>query len=164
MIENCCDNLSDVLDLAVQFEVGNKQLWDAIIAKAKEDNSRIARLLDYVDVYEQPNRFIDAYNDDAEVGDMRDPLVSTFHRLEIYKGVLTSAVNATERSKQVENRQLLEISSVGFRDIHNKCDWCEEDLLVGGELDAYIANVQKENADLVDRELTKYADSFYNQF
>ena len=38
------------------------------------------------------------------------------------------------------------------------------DLLVGGELDAYIANVQRENADLVDRELTKYADSFYSKF
>ena len=88
-----------MIDLAVQFEVGDKELWDAIIVKAKEDNSRIARLLDYVDVYDQPSRFIDAYDDDAEVGDMRDPLVSTFHRLEIYKGVLTSAVNATERSK-----------------------------------------------------------------
>ena len=35
---------------------------------------------------------------------MRDPLVSTFNRLEVYKGVLTSAVNATERAKQQENR------------------------------------------------------------
>ena len=52
LIENCCDNLPGVIDLAVQFEVGEKKLWDAIISKAKEDNSRIARLLDYVDVYD----------------------------------------------------------------------------------------------------------------
>ena len=42
LIENCCDNLNGVMELAVQFELGDKQLWDAIIAKAKEDNSRIA--------------------------------------------------------------------------------------------------------------------------
>ena len=44
---------------------------------------------------------------------MRDPLISTFNRLDIYKGVLTSAVNATERAKQEANRQLVETSSVG---------------------------------------------------
>ena len=88
LINNCCDNLEGVIELAVQFVDDNKRLWDAIIAKAKEDNSRIAQLLDYVDIYEQPEQFIDAYDDDAEVGDMRDPLISTFNRLEIYKGVL----------------------------------------------------------------------------
>lgn len=99
--------------------MGDQQLWDAILAKAKEDNSRIAQLLDYVDVYDKPSRFIDAYDDDSEIGDMREPLVSTFHRLEIFKGVLTAAVNATERAKQEANRQLVETSSVGFRNIHN---------------------------------------------
>jgi len=53
------------------------------------------------------------------VGDMRDPLISTFGRLEIYKGLLTSAINATERGKQEANRQLMETSSIGFRNIHN---------------------------------------------
>lgn len=94
-----------------------------------------------MDFYEYPDRFIEAYDDDAEIGDMRDPLVSTFNRLEIYKGVLTSAVNATERSKVIENEELLEISSVGFCNIHNKCDWCSENLLVGGEVDSYIKNL-----------------------
>lgn len=42
LINNCCDNLEGVIELAVQFVDDNKRLWDAIIAKAKEDNSRIA--------------------------------------------------------------------------------------------------------------------------
>ena len=99
LIENCCDNLAAVVELAVKFDVGDKQLWDAILTKAKQDNTRIAQLLDYIDVYEKPSSFIDAYDDDTEIGDMREPLMNTFNRLEIYKGVLTSAVNATERAK-----------------------------------------------------------------
>ena len=42
LIENCCDKISGVIDLAVKFDVGDKQLWDAILTRAKEDNSRIA--------------------------------------------------------------------------------------------------------------------------
>ena len=42
MIENCCDNLSGVISLAVKFDVGDQQLWDAILSKARDDNSRIA--------------------------------------------------------------------------------------------------------------------------
>lgn len=56
---------------------------------------------------------------------MRQPLIDTFNRLEIYKGVLTSADNANERAKSQASRQLLETSSVGFRNIHNKCDYCK---------------------------------------
>ena len=52
LTENCCDNLAGVIDLAVQFDVGDKVLWDSVLAKAKEDNYRIAQLLDYVDVYD----------------------------------------------------------------------------------------------------------------
>ena len=57
----------------------------------------------------------------------------------------------------------MEISSVGFRDIHNKCDYCHQDLLGGSELDAYIKNVQRENEDFVDKELTKYKNSFFSK-
>lgn len=99
LIENCCDNLAGVIELAVMYEVSDKVLWDAVLAKAKADNSRIGQLLQYVEVYDQPSRFIDAYDDDAEIGDMSEPLIETFNRLEIYKGLLTSAVNATERAK-----------------------------------------------------------------
>jgi len=42
LIENCCDNIAGVIDLAVKFDVGDKQLWDAILTRAKQDNSRIA--------------------------------------------------------------------------------------------------------------------------
>ena len=90
--------------MAVQFDVGDKQLWDAILTKAREDNSRIAQLLEYVDVYDQPERFIEAYDDDSEIGDLREPLIQTFERLEISKGVLKSAVNATLRAKEEANR------------------------------------------------------------
>lgn len=75
--------------------MSDKQLWDAILTKAREDNSRIASLLECVDVYDQPERFIEAYDDDGEIGDLREPLIGTFERLEIFKGVLTSAVNAS---------------------------------------------------------------------
>ena len=69
---------------------------------------------------------------------MREPLIDTFNKIEIYKGVLTSAVNATDRAKQEANRQLVETSSVGFRNIHNKCDQCHKDLLPAEKLDSYI--------------------------
>ena len=75
--------------------MSDKQLWDAILTKAREDNSRIASLRECVDVYDQPERFIEAYDDDGEIGDLREPLIGTFERLEIFKGVLTSAVNAS---------------------------------------------------------------------
>ena len=55
-------------------------------------------------MYDKPSRFIDAYNDDTEIGDMREPLMSTFDRLEIYKGVLRSAVNAIDRAYQEASR------------------------------------------------------------
>lgn len=67
--------------------------------------------------------------------------MDTFNRLEIYKGVLTSADNATERAKSQASHQLLETSSVGFRNIHNKCDYCVQDLLPAEKLDTYIRKV-----------------------
>ena len=94
---------------------------------------------------------------------MRDPLVSTFGRLEIYKGLLTSAINATERGKQEANRQLMETSSIGFRNIHNQCDQCEQDLLPVEKLDSYIRRVQNENEDLMTNEMAKYEDSFFSK-
>jgi len=36
-------------------------------------------------------------------------------------------------------------------------------LLGGSELDAYIKNVQRENEDFVDKELTKYKNSFFSK-
>jgi hypothetical protein len=108
----------------VQFEIGNKQLWDAILAKASQDNSKIAQLLDYVDVYEQPSKFIMAYDDDMEIGEVRQPLMETFKRIEVYKYLIKSAVNAGEREKQEACKELLKINSAGFRNIHNKCDAC----------------------------------------
>ena len=94
---------------------------------------------------------------------MRGPLISTFNRLDIYKGVLTSAVNATERAKQEANRQLVETSSVGFRNIHNKCDSCQKDLLPSDKLDMYIRRVQEQNEDLMSQELQKQQDSFFSK-
>ena len=70
LIDNCCDNIKEVIDLAVQFDIGDKQLWDAILLKASQDNSKIAQLLDYVDVYQQPSKFIMAYDDDMEIGEV----------------------------------------------------------------------------------------------
>ena len=55
-------------------------------------------------MYDQPERFIEAYDDDNEIGDLREPLVQTFERLEISKGVLKSAVNATLRAKEEANK------------------------------------------------------------
>ena len=47
----------------------------------------------------------------------------------------------TEEPWLTVEEELLEISSVGFCNIHNKCDWCSENLLVGGEVDSYIKNL-----------------------
>ena len=79
-------------------------------------------MLEYVDVYQQPHRFIEAYDDDTEIGEIRQPLVDTFQRLDIYKILLTSAVNAGERAKQEASQQLIRANSAGFRNIHNRCD------------------------------------------
>ena len=42
---------------------------------------------------------IDAYDDDLEIGEIRQPLIDTFDRLESYTTLLTSAVNAGEKAK-----------------------------------------------------------------
>ena len=100
LVENCGDNMKEVIDLAVKFDINDKLLWESILAKASQDNAKINQLLEYVDIYQQPNRFIEAYDDEMEIGEIRQPLMDTFQRIDIYKILLTSAVNAGERAKQ----------------------------------------------------------------
>ena len=99
LVENCSDNMKEVVDLAVQFGINDKLLWESILAKASQDKDKISQLLEYVDVYQHPSRFIDAYDDDLEIGEIRQPLIDTFDRLESYTTLLTSAVNAGEKAK-----------------------------------------------------------------
>ena len=99
LVENCSDNMKEVVDLAVQFGINDKLLWESILAKASQDKDKISQLLEYVDVYQHPHRFIDAYDDDLEIGEIRQPLIDTFDRLESYTTLLTSAVNAGEKAK-----------------------------------------------------------------
>lgn len=50
LIDHCSEDIQTVIDLAVMFEVSDKQLWDAIIGKANKDNAKIAQLLQFMDV------------------------------------------------------------------------------------------------------------------
>ena len=53
---------------------------------------------------------------------LRDAQTSQDQRIDIYKILLTSAVNAGERAKQEASQQLVKANSAGFRNIHNRCD------------------------------------------
>ena len=50
---------------------------------------------------------------------------------------------------------MVETSSVGFRNIHNKCDSCQRDLLSADKLDSYIRKVHEQNELLFEQELAK---------
>ena len=67
LIDHCCDNLKEVVDLAVSFNINNDLLWDKIIARSYGDAKRIKTLFQYSDVYKDPKRFIDALDDDVEI-------------------------------------------------------------------------------------------------
>jgi hypothetical protein len=49
-----CENVSDVIDLAVLFNINDDLLWDEILLKSLGKTERINQLLDYVDQYNKP--------------------------------------------------------------------------------------------------------------
>lgn len=67
LIDSCSENLSEVVQLAVEFDINDDHLWDQIIAKSKGDVGRVSTILQYADVYRDPARFIDALDDDTEI-------------------------------------------------------------------------------------------------
>jgi len=111
------------------------------LTKSYHDVKKVNQLLPYADVYKRPSRFIEAYDDDTELGEIREPLVSTFARVNCYKGVLTAALNAGERSKTEAMKTLLNINSAGFHNIKNTCDFCSQNLLPKQKIDTYIARM-----------------------
>ena len=125
LIDYCCDNLKEVVDLAVQFNISDDLLWDKIITKSKGDAKRVITLLQYSDVYKDPKRFIDALDDDTEIDQIYGPLQETFHRLKVQKVVLNSAISSSERAKQQIANQLIAMNSIGFSNIKNKCNFCD---------------------------------------
>ena len=42
LVENCSDNMKEVVDLAVQFGINDKLLWESILAKASQDKDKIS--------------------------------------------------------------------------------------------------------------------------
>jgi hypothetical protein len=67
LIDSCSENINQVVELAVQFNIDDDHLWDQIIAKSKGDVGRVSTILQYADVYRDPARFLDALDDDIEI-------------------------------------------------------------------------------------------------
>lgn len=63
LIQTSGDNIQSVVDLALKFGVDSDLLWDSILQKCAGDTDKVTQLLEYVDVYEQPDKFIDLYPD-----------------------------------------------------------------------------------------------------
>jgi hypothetical protein len=61
---------------------------------------KVGQLLAYADVYEQPERFIDAYpTDSLTLKDISQDLDEMFRKITSFKGLLVSAVNTGEQAK-----------------------------------------------------------------
>ena len=130
LIDHCCDNTKEVVDLAIQFNINSDSLWDKIIARSKGDAKKIKALFQYSDIYKDPKKFIDALDDDIEIEQIYEPLLDTINRLKLQKTVLKTALAASERAKHKLSNQLIDMHTVGFYNIQNKCNLCEKDLLL----------------------------------
>lgn len=128
-MENCYDNLGEVIDIAIQFDVPQQQLWDPLLAIAKKDNSKVAQLLDYVETYRKPHRILRLYNEHATVGEMRKPVIAMFNRLDILKKLLSTALVDAARAELKEATWQLENQISGFKGMHNSCDHCHLPLI-----------------------------------
>ena len=49
---------------------------------ARQDNSKLPQLFDYVESYEKPHRIMRAIDDNQTVEEMRAPLIDMFSRLD----------------------------------------------------------------------------------
>ena len=77
-MQNCLDHLEDVIEMCKLFDVPEQQFWDPILALAKQDNSKIPQLLDYVDSYKKPHRILRSFDDTTTLEHMRGPIMETF--------------------------------------------------------------------------------------
>ena len=73
------------------FEVPETQYWDPIMDLARQDNSKLPQLFDYVESYEKPHRIMRAIDDNQTVEEMRAPLLDMFSRLDTLQSVLLKA-------------------------------------------------------------------------
>lgn len=121
-----CDNVSDVIELAVQFNINDDLIWDEILLKSLHQTDKINQLLDFVDQYKKPKLIVQAYDKNVKLIDVRDSLINAFTKLKLYILLLKSSINVSKKSK-LENFDSLNISNCeGLKNIHNECDFCKE--------------------------------------
>jgi len=95
-----CENVSEVIEMAVKFNINDDQLWEEIILKSAGNTSKVSQLLEFVDSYDHPKKIIGAYSNEVLLKDVRDSLIMAFAKLRLYVCLLTAAVNISEKSKQ----------------------------------------------------------------
>jgi len=83
LIENCGEDLASVVELAVAFDISDEILWNAILEKSVGSSKKICKLLRYAEVYSQPGKFIDAFDDDACLSDVQTSLIDMLQRLKL---------------------------------------------------------------------------------
>ena len=80
-----------MIELCKLYDVPEDQLWNPLLSDARKDNSKMPELLNYVEVYHKPHRFMTYLNDETTIGDMRKPILDTFNRLDILNKMLKKA-------------------------------------------------------------------------
>lgn len=79
-----CNNVSEIIEFAVEFHVNDEMLWNSILQKASQSTSTVNELLEYVDFYNNPKLIIDAYGSHVTIGDVRVHLTNAFKKIYLY--------------------------------------------------------------------------------
>ena len=59
----------------------------------------VNQLMEYADIYRKPSRIVDAYEDDVEIGQVREALMTSFDNIQSRKAVITQAALSIENSR-----------------------------------------------------------------
>ena len=75
LMNNCGDQVDEIIKLCRLYNVPEEKLWNPLLSKARHENSTIPQLLNNVESYRKPHRFIKAYDDNTTLEDHREPLM-----------------------------------------------------------------------------------------
>ena len=80
-----------MIEICKLYNVPDEELWDPLLADAKKDNTKMPQLLNYVEAYQKPHRFMTYLNNETTLEDMRDPILGMFDRIDILNKILKKA-------------------------------------------------------------------------
>jgi len=99
LIQESGDDINSAVDMALKFGVDDAILWQNLLEKVKGNAKQVGKLLLYSDVYAEPEKFIEAYPENITLGEITQDLDEMFKKIQVFRGLLSSAVTSGERAK-----------------------------------------------------------------